>query len=109
LDQWFNTAAFSDRAFFSNGFPIFTGRFGDAPKGSITGPGAWNVDFAAFKDVRLTGAAMFRVSVLVTNLFNHANWGRPDTDLSSSTYGSISELNPLFPLRTIVIGARVTY
>ena len=54
LAQWFNTYAFSIGAFRdAQGRSIFAGRFGDAEKGSIVGPGAWNVDFAAFKDVRL--------------------------------------------------------
>jgi hypothetical protein len=42
-------AAFRD----AQGRSIFAGRFGDAEKGSTTGPGAWTVDLAAFKDMRL--------------------------------------------------------
>jgi hypothetical protein len=45
----------------------------------------------------------------VTNLSNHANWGRPDTNVTSATYGRITTLNPNFPLRTILLGARVTF
>jgi hypothetical protein len=109
LAQWFNTAAFSNTAFFEGGRAIFAGRFGNAEKGSIVGPGAWNIDFAAFKDFGLQRDVTFRVNVLVTNLFNHANWGRPETNLSSPNYGRITTLNALFPLRTVVIGARLTY
>jgi hypothetical protein len=110
LAQWFNTGAFSIAAFRdAQGRAIFAGRFGDADKGAIEGPGAWNVDLAAFKDLRLNGRATLRFNVFVTNVFNHANWGRPDTNLTSATYGRISTLNAGFPLRTIVLGGRLMY
>ncbi len=110
LQQWFNTNAFSVAAFRdAQGRAVFAGRFGNAEKGTIVGPGAWNVDLAAFKDVRLGDRATARFNVFVTNLFNHPNWGRPDTNLTSANYGRITSLSSLFPLRTIVVGARVTY
>jgi hypothetical protein len=110
LERWFNTGAFSVDAFRdAQGRAIFAGRFGNAEKGTITGPGAWNVDFAAFKDVRLGDRATARVNVFVTNLFNHPNWGRPDSNVTSVNYGRISSLNSIFPLRTIVLGVRLAY
>ena len=110
LAQWFNTSAFSIGAFRdAQGRSIFAGRFGDAEKGSIVGPGAWNVDFAAFKDVKLGTRATARVNVFVTNLFNHPNWGRPEMNLTSANYGRITSLSPIFPVRTIVLGGRITY
>jgi hypothetical protein len=110
LAQWFNTGAFTIDAFRDvQGRSAFAGRFGNAEKGSITGPGAWNVDVAAFKDVRLGGRATARFNVFVTNLFNHPNWGRPDTNVTSTNYGRITSLSSVFPLRTIVLGARIAY
>ena len=110
LAQWFNTGAFSIAAFRdAQGRSIFAGRFGNAEKGTIVGPGAWNVDLAAFKDFRLGTRATARFNVFVTNLFNHPNWGRPDTNLTSANYGRITSLTPIFPLRTIVLGGRITY
>jgi hypothetical protein len=110
LQQWFNTNAFSVAAFRdAEGRAIFAGRFGNAEKGTIDGPGAWNVDLAAFKDVRLGDRATARFNVFVTNLFNHPNWGRPETNVTSANYGRITSLSSLFPLRTIVVGARVSY
>ncbi len=110
LQQWFNTGAFSIAAFRdAQGRSIFAGRFGDAEKGNIMGPGFWNVDLAAFKDVRLGARATARFNVYVTNVFNHPNWGRPETNLTSANYGRITSLNTLAPLRTIVLGGRVSY
>ena len=44
-------------------------------RASIIGPGAWNVDLAAFKDFRLSARATARFNVFVTNLFNHRELG----------------------------------
>jgi len=110
LSQWFNTGAFSVAAFRdASGRSIFVGRFGNAAKGSIIGPGAWNVDFAAMKDFRLSSQVRFTMNVFVTNLFDHANWGRPDTNVTSSTYGQITTLNADFPLRRMVVGGRLAF
>src|SRR6185436_1886785 len=51
--QWFNTAAFTDRAFFNAaGRPIFAARFGNAEKGSIDGPGLYAIDLGLFKEFK---------------------------------------------------------
>ncbi len=110
LAQWFNTGAYSVAAFRdANGRSIFVGRFGNAEKGAIMGPGVWNVDFAAMKDFGLSSQVRASVNVFVTNLFNHANWGRPDTNVTSANYGRITTLNSDFPLRRIVLGGRLTF
>jgi hypothetical protein len=110
LQQWFNTDAFSIAAFRdAQGRSIFAGRFGDAAKGNIIGPGFWNVDLAAFKDVRMGARATARFNVYVTNVFNHPNWGRPETNVTSTNYGRITSLNTITPLRTIVLGGRISY
>ena len=61
------------------------------------------------KDFRLSAQGAFTVNVFVTNLFNHANWGRPDTNVTSANYGRITSLNADFPLRRIVLGGRLTF
>ncbi len=110
LAQWFDTGAYTVAPFRdAAGRSIFVGRFGNAEKGAIIGPGLWNVDFAAMKDFRLGSQVRAGVNVFVTNLFNHANWGRPDTNVTSPNYGRISSLNSDFPLRRIVLGGRLTF
>lgn len=47
--------------------------------------------------------------MFVTNLFNHANWGWPDTNVVSANYGKITSLNADFPLRRVVVGGRLTF
>jgi carboxypeptidase family protein/TonB-dependent receptor-like protein len=109
-EQWFNTNAFSNRAFFdSAGMPIFIGRFGAAGYGSIEGPGIVGVDFAAFKEFSIRENMKLRLQTQVKNLPNHPNLGNPDTNLSSGNYGKIRSLNPNFGLREVLLGARLTF
>ena len=61
------------------------------------------------KDFRLGPQMRASVNVFVTNLFNHANWGRPDTNVTSANYGRITSLNADFPLRRVVLGGRLTF
>ena len=109
--QWFNTAAFSNRAFFdAAGRPIFAGRFGNAEKGSILGPGLYTIDLGLFKDFRLRGDLALRIHVLAQNVTNHPNLGIPDTNLSSPNYGRITTLLPgALGSRVVVVGARLTF
>jgi hypothetical protein len=113
-DQWFNTGAFSNRAFFNAaGQPIFAGRFGNAQKGSILGPGLYTIDMGLFKDFKIRGDAVLRIQIQAQNVTNHPNLGIPQTDLSSPNYGRITTLagadgGPL-RARIVVVGARLTF
>jgi carboxypeptidase family protein len=110
-DKWFNTGAFTDRAFFdAAGRPIFAGRWGDAQKGSIDGPGRYTIDLGLFKDFKVSGDAKLRVQVQAQNVTNHPNLGIPNTDLSSPNYGRITELaKDTLGSRVVVLGARLTF
>ena len=109
--QWFNTAAFTDRAFFNAaGRPIFIGRFGNAEKGSILGPGLYTIDLGLFKEFKLTGDMGLKLSVQAQNVTNHPNYGLPETNLSSPNYGRITTLQPgVLGSRIVVVGARLQF
>ena len=110
-DQWFNTGAFTNTAFFNaQGRPIFAGRFGNAPNGSIDGPGYFVLDFGLFKDFRIGQSAKLRVQAQASNVTNHPNYANPVTDLTSPTYGRITALAPgTLGSRVVVLGARVVF
>jgi hypothetical protein len=110
-DQWFNTGAFSDRAFFNAaGRPIFAGRWGNAEKGSIAGPGLYTIDLGLFKDFKVHGDTRLRFQVQAQNVTNHPNLGFPNTDLSSPNYGRITELaRGTLGSRVVVVGARLSF
>jgi hypothetical protein len=109
--QWFNTAAFSDRAFFNAaGRPLFAGRWGNAEKGSILGPGLYTIDLGLFKEFRISGDVALKVQVQAQNVTNHPNLGVPNTDLSSPNYGRITTLQPgILGSRIVVVGARLQF
>jgi len=111
LGQWFNTAAFTDRAFFNAARqPIFAGRFGNAGYGTITGPGLVTFDFGAFKEFSFTERAKLRFQAQIKNLPNHPNWGNPNANLTSGDYGRITSLSAINTgLREVVLGVRLLF
>jgi hypothetical protein len=55
----------------------FAHLFGNARRGSLRGPGAYNVDFSLFKDFHFTEAWNLQFRAEAFNLFNHAQFGTP--------------------------------
>jgi len=85
LLEWFNTAAFAFNA---------PGTFGNSGRDIIRQPGVANFDFALTKSFPIkfghfgeTQHVDFRAEAF--NLFNHANFGRPDRTLTHSKFGQI--------------------
>ncbi|HKF22536.1 MAG TPA: carboxypeptidase regulatory-like domain-containing protein [Candidatus Angelobacter sp.] len=81
-DQWFNTAAFVDLD--PNNI-----RPGNAPRGSIRGPGIERWDLSLFKNVKLTESMGFQFRLEAFNVLNHTNFETIDTNLFSSTFGQV--------------------
>jgi hypothetical protein len=65
------------------------GTFGNSGRGMFRGPGQWNVDFSAFKDIPFTERWRMQFRTEFFNLFNHANFGNPNVNLDSPDYGTI--------------------
>lgn len=85
LNEWFNAAAFTFNA---------PGTFGNSGRDIIRQPGVANFDFALTKSFPLklehfaeTQRVDFRAEAF--NLFNRANFGRPDRTLTHSKFGQI--------------------
>ena len=78
-ERWFNTTPIG-----SSGSAFARpaqGTFGDMERGSLTGPGFWNVDASLFKRFHFTGRTNLELRLEVTNLFNHVALGNPDTEV----------------------------
>ncbi|HQF86519.1 MAG TPA: carboxypeptidase regulatory-like domain-containing protein [Acidobacteriota bacterium] len=64
---------------------------GDYYRGKFRGPGHWNVDFSLFKDVKLpwftAEGSKLQLRAEAFNLFNHTNYGNPNTTLTSVNLG----------------------
>ena len=74
-DRWFNAtpigtpgSAFSRPA---------RGTFGDMERGSLIGPGFWNVDASLFKRFRFTDRTSLELRLEANNVFNHVAWATP--------------------------------
>ncbi len=81
---WFNTAAFAQNA---------PGTFGGTGVNWLYGPGNWNVDMAAAKNLKITESRKLEFRTSFYNLFNHANLGNPNTTLLNATFGRITSMS----------------
>jgi len=97
--QWFNTAAFVDVD------PTVI-RAGNAPPGSIKGPGLQRWDLSIFKNAKLTERVAMQFRVEAFNVFNHTNFDQIDTSLFDDTFGQVlSTHNP----RQMQLGVKLTF
>ena len=81
-EKWFNTAAFALQ-------PTF--QFGNAARNSIMGPAGFSIDSNVQKNFRMPWEGhelQFRWEAY--NLLNHPVWGFPNTNFSSTAFGSIN-------------------
>ena len=77
---WFNPAAFAQ-------VPTGAGRFGNAPRNLIYGPGDQQWDIALFKNFSLGGTRKLQFRTEVFNLPNHPNLSGPETDITKANFG----------------------
>jgi len=109
VNGWFNVNAFAAP-------PV--GRFGNAGRGIIVGPGTNNWDMGIYKNVVFSEnprAPKLRLEFTGTNIFNHPNWSNPDMNLSDgsaaatiSGVGGTIGYDALGP-RTMRCGVRVEW
>jgi hypothetical protein len=98
IEQWFNTAAFAQPAI---------GQDGTAGRSIVEGPGIRNVDFALFRDVRLTGPVMLQLRVEATNVLNMINLNNPGTSLNAPA--TFAKIRAARDMRRIQLGARLSF
>jgi hypothetical protein len=109
-EAWINAAAVTNRSFFDGaGRAIFAGRFGNAGKGIIDGPGLLTFDAGLFKEFTLTERWRVRLQSQVRNVPNHPNFANPDMNLSSGNFNKIRALLGNAGARVIVVGARILF
>lgn len=99
-DHYFNGAAFAcpgsiDPASISTcnvgtgSLPI--GRFGTEAIGDLRGPGTVNLSSGVSKTFRISESLHLRAEGTFTNVFNHTNLADPTLDLTSSSFGKITQ------------------
>ena len=84
IGQWFNTGAFA-------AVPAGEIRTGNAPRGSIVGPGYARWDASLFKNTKISERFNLQFRAEAFNVLNHTNFNNPaSTSLTSSLYGKIT-------------------
>jgi len=81
LQSYLNRAAFAEPA---------PGAFGNHVRNSIAGPGRWNTDLALSRLVSVAGSRTLEFRLEAFNLTNHFNWGNPQTNFLTGTFGRIT-------------------
>jgi Carboxypeptidase regulatory-like domain/TonB dependent receptor len=87
--EWFNTAAFQQLNPTTQ-----AGQFGNEGRNIVQGPGLQEWDFSLFKNIPIHESKSLQFRAEFFNIFNHANFRLPDNDISSPTFGEISESLP---------------
>ena len=97
-NTYINTTCFTDPAVFSADDPVGVG-FGNAGVGIFEGPGQRNFDLSLIKKFpvrwpRESAQLEFRSEFF--NAFNHPQFGDPDVEFTSPTFGQVSStaVNP---------------
>jgi Carboxypeptidase regulatory-like domain len=80
ISQYFNRDAFAQPAL---------GYFGGSGRNILRAPGTENLDFSLFKNIPLGERVTWQTRLEAFNVFNHANFGIPDSNVDSKTFGVI--------------------
>ena len=84
---------------------LLTG-FGTIGRNSIYGPHFFDVDMALMKDVAITEHVTFSFGAHAYNLFNHANFDQPISDIADPGFGySVANVGPPTSLLGSFVGA----
>lgn len=113
--QWLNPQAF-DYADLettdSNNQQIGIGRFGNAPVGSVVGPGTMNLSLSLMRSFNITEQCRFQFSVEAANVFNHRNYEPPNMQVDDTQgFGSITALQTAEGAgpRSLELAGRITF
>jgi hypothetical protein len=102
IAEWVNPAAFAAPA---------PETFGDAPRDVARGPGAWQMDLGIGKHIPLTERVRLEFRAELFNIFNHPQYGLPQSDISpylageQGVFGSIIQtVNTTTPVSPVGTG-----
>ena len=83
INNWFNKDAVT--------IPTDPSRpFGNAPRNSVRGPGFWQMDLSASKQVSLSGSSRLEFRFEAFNLLNRSNFRAPNGNRSQAGFGTIT-------------------
>lgn len=80
-NRWFDTTAF---------VPNALGTHGNVGRNTLTSPGIFQWDFSTLKDFNFTERYRLQFRFEAFNAANHPNWGNPNANIASNTFGVIT-------------------
>jgi hypothetical protein len=86
LNQYYNPAAFA--------VPSASAPFGNIGRNSFRGPGFWQTDFSLNKNFQISEGKAVQFRSEFFNVFNHTNFGTPDSNISDAAFGTIRSTLP---------------
>jgi outer membrane receptor protein involved in Fe transport len=89
LTNWFDRTAFTVP-------PTGSGRFGNAARNSIVGPGYVIFNFGVMKNIKMERAGNVQLGASFQNLLNHVNYGQPNMTVNNVNGGVITSTH-IFP------------
>ena len=101
VNQWFNTAAFTDV------IPAGTYTFGNSGRNILDAPGLMTFDAGIYKNFALRERFTVQFRAESFNALNHANFSAPSANISSANVGQIA--STATPNRTIQFGLKLRY
>ena len=87
-------------------FDLGAGRYGNAGRNTILGPGVNNWDLSAFKRTRLTESHELQIRGEMFNAFNHTQFDIPNVNIGSPNFGRITTTRQP---RVVQIGLRYSF
>ena len=96
--RWFDTADFVQP-------PVYT--WGTVGRNTVIAPGIVNTDLSLIKDFPIHEQQRFQLRFEAFNALNHANWGTPNTSLTSPAFGTISSTQT--SMRVLQIAAKLIF
>lgn len=95
-EQWYDPASFSQPG----------NAWGNSGRNQFRGPSNWNVDMSLFRTIPF-GHYRMEIRAESQNVFNHAQWGNPNTDFTNPNFLRIRTLARA--PRTVQLGVRFVF
>ncbi|MDR3753866.1 MAG: carboxypeptidase regulatory-like domain-containing protein [Terracidiphilus sp.] len=91
--------------------------FGNMPRNAVRGYDYWDVDMGLSKDFAITERSHFQLRAEAFNLFNHTNFGDPNTQVpdtggqlsSTQSTGSFGKISSALPARVLQVAGKITF
>jgi hypothetical protein len=97
---WFNTSAFQLPAF---------GTLGNSSRNFLNGPASQNVDFGLMKNFRIRENLKLQFRSEFFNVFNHTNFGNPDSSLADVPSGNFGQIFGAYGSRQIQFALKLLW